>query len=76
MRLADELVHLGVGREVHDEVDLRVLDAVDPATERGVVPGEILEQVRNSSVHVFCRLSTPKTSWPSRWSRSARLVPI
>ena len=46
MWLADELVHLGVRREVHDEVDLRVLDAVDPAAERGVVPGEVLEQVR------------------------------
>ena len=46
MRLADQLVHLGVGREVHDEVDLRVLDTVDPAAEGGIVPGEILEEVR------------------------------
>ena len=31
MRLAHELVHLRVRGEVHDEVDLGVLDAVDPA---------------------------------------------
>ena len=46
MRLRDELVHLGVRGQVDDDVDLGVLDAVDPARERGVMAGEILEQVR------------------------------
>ena len=43
--LPNELVHLRVRREVHDEVDLGVLDAVDPARERGVMAGQILEQI-------------------------------
>ena len=45
MRLPDELVHLRVRGQVHDDVDLGVLDAVDPAGERRVVAREILEQV-------------------------------
>ena len=35
--LPDELVHLCVGGQMHDEIRLRVLDAVDPARERRVV---------------------------------------
>ncbi len=46
MRLPHELVHLGVRGEVHDEVCLRVLDAVDPARVGRVVACEVLEQVR------------------------------
>ncbi len=46
VRLADELVHLRVRRQVHHEIGLRVLDPVDPAREGRVVPGEVLEQVR------------------------------
>ena len=46
MRLAHELVHLGVRREVHDEIDLGVLDAVDSADERRVVAGEVLQERR------------------------------
>ncbi len=46
MRLADELVHLRVRGQVHDDVDLRVLDAADAAVERRVVAGEILQQRR------------------------------
>jgi hypothetical protein len=46
MRLADKLVHLGVGGEMHDEVDLRIFDAADAALERGVVAGEILQKRR------------------------------
>jgi len=53
MGLPDELMHLRVCREVNDEVDLRVLDAVDPATECRVVPGEVLEQRRK-------RISEPR----------------
>ena len=45
MRLPYELVHLRVRSEVDDEVDLRVLDAVDPAAERGVVAGEVLQEI-------------------------------
>jgi len=30
VRLAHKLVHLGVRSEMHDEVDIGVLDAVDP----------------------------------------------
>ena len=45
MGLPDELVHLRVRGQVHDDVGLRVLDAVDPAGERCVVSGEVLEQV-------------------------------
>src|ERR687888_2254103 len=45
MRLAHELVHLRVGGEVHDEVDLRILDAADSVRERRIVAGEILQQV-------------------------------
>jgi hypothetical protein len=62
VRLADELVHLGVGRKVDDEVDDRVLDAADAAGKRRVVPGEILQESREASVQGFCRLSTPNTS--------------
>ena len=43
--LADELVHLGVGGEVDDHVGGRVLDSTDAALHRGVVPGEVLQQV-------------------------------
>jgi hypothetical protein len=43
MRLPDELVHLRVGCEVDDDVDLGILDTVDPTAEWRVVPGEILE---------------------------------
>ena len=43
--LADELVHLGVGGEVDDHVGGRVLDAADPALHRGVVAGEVLQEV-------------------------------
>ena len=42
MRLAHELVDLRVGGEMDDQVDLGVLDAVDPAVERRVVAREIL----------------------------------
>ena len=42
VRLAHELVHLRVRGHVHDDVDLRVLDAADAAVERRVVAGEIL----------------------------------
>ena len=76
MRLPDELVHLGVGGQMDDEIRLRILDAVDPTRKGGVVAGEVLKQVPKSSVHVFWRLSTPKTSWPSCCSRCARFVPI
>ena len=43
VRLANELMHLCVRREVDDEVDLRILDAADAAAERRVVAGEVLE---------------------------------
>src|SRR6185503_1651530 len=46
VRLTHELMHLGVRGEMHDEVGLRVLDAVDPPRVRRVVAGEVLEQVR------------------------------
>ena len=46
MRLPHELMHLRVRREVDDEVDLGVLDAVDPAAEGRVVARKILEEVR------------------------------
>src|SRR5207249_11827931 len=46
VRLADELVHLGVRGEMHDEVNLRILDAADTALEGRVVAGEILEKGR------------------------------
>ena len=62
MRLADELMHLRVRGHVHDEVDLRILDAADAAVERRVGPREILESVLKSSVQVFSRLSTPTPS--------------
>ena len=45
VRLPDELVHLRVRGEMDDDVDLRVLDAVDPAGERRVVAREVLQQV-------------------------------
>src|SRR5262249_34940643 len=45
MRLADELMHLRVRGEVHDEVDVGVLDAADTVRERRVVPGKVLKQV-------------------------------
>ena len=62
VRLADELVHLRVRRHVHDDVDLGVLDAADPAVERRVVAGEILVQrVERRSSRCSTRLSTPKT---------------
>ena len=77
MRLAHQLVHLRVRGEVDDQVDFGVLDAVDATGERGVVPGEILQESREASpTHGFGRLSTPKTLWPSRCSRRARFVPI
>ena len=44
MRLLDELVHLRMCGEVDDEIDLRVLDAVDATVERGVLAGQVLEQ--------------------------------
>ena len=43
--LADELMHLGVGGEVDDHVGGRVLDSTDATLHRGVVPGEVLQQV-------------------------------
>src|SRR5215218_9224206 len=46
VRLPDELVHLRVRGEVDDEVDDGVLDAADPARERRVMPGKVLQQVR------------------------------
>ena len=46
VRLADELVHLRVRGEVDDQVDLRVLDAVDAARKRRVVAGEVLQERR------------------------------
>ena len=46
MRLANELMHLGVRRQVDDRVDLRILDAADAAGIGGIVPGEVLEQRR------------------------------
>ena len=77
MRLAHELVHLRVRGHVHDEIDLGILDAVDPARERRVVAGEVLQQRRERvAVHAFGRLSTPNTSWPSASRRRARFVPI
>jgi hypothetical protein len=45
VRLGHELVHLRVRGEVDDDVDPRVLDAADPARERRIVAGEVLEQV-------------------------------
>ncbi len=45
MGLGDQLVHLGVRRQVHDEVDFGVLDPADPARVGRVVPGQVLEQV-------------------------------
>ena len=77
MRLADELVHLRVRGQVHDEVDLGVLDAVDAAAERrGSGPRGPGAACRTRASTVFGRLSTPKTQWPSASSRSARFVPI
>ena len=46
MRLAHQLVDLRVRCEVDDEVDVGVLDAVDSAPERRVVPCEVLEEIR------------------------------
>ena len=77
MGLADELMHLRVRGEVDDDVDLGVLDAADPALERGVVAGEVLQQVREvvrPGVRRACRRRRPQ--WPSPRSRSARFVPI
>ena len=45
VRLAHELVHLRVGRQMHDEIRLGVLDPVDAARERCIVPREVLEEV-------------------------------
>ena len=45
MRLRDEQVHLGVRRQVDDEIRLRVRDAADPVRERRVLAGQVLEQV-------------------------------
>src|SRR5256885_416712 len=45
MRLAHELMHLRVRGEVHDEVDLRVLDPADATREGRVVPGQVLQEV-------------------------------
>src|SRR5262245_3355442 len=39
-------MHLRVRGEVDDEVDVRVLDAVDASAKGRVVPGQVLEQVR------------------------------
>ena len=46
MRLPDELVHLGVRGEMDDDVDLGVLDPVDPAREGCVVAGQVLQERR------------------------------
>jgi hypothetical protein len=43
--LPDELVHLRVCCEVDDEIDIGILDTIDPAAEGRVVAGEILEQI-------------------------------
>jgi hypothetical protein len=43
--LSDELVHFRMRGEMNDQVDVGVLDAVDPAWERCVVSREVLEQV-------------------------------
>ena len=51
MRLTHELMHLRVRGEVHDEVDVRVLDTVDPARERCVVARKVLEQRRELVAH-------------------------
>ena len=45
MRLPDELVHLRVRGEMDDQVDLRILDAVDSARERRIVAREVLEEI-------------------------------
>ena len=46
MRLADELVHLRVRGQMHDDIGARILDAADAARERRVMAGQILEQRR------------------------------
>ncbi len=43
--LAHQLVHLGVGGEVDDDVRGRVLHAADASLHRRVVSGQILQQV-------------------------------
>src|SRR4029077_379882 len=44
--LAHKLMHLRVRGEMYDEVDRRILDAVDTPAERRVVAGKILQQGR------------------------------
>jgi hypothetical protein len=51
VRLPDELMHLRVRRHVHDEIDLRVLDAVDSPGECRVVAGQVLQERRERVAH-------------------------
>ena len=43
VRLANELMHLGVRGQMHDEIHVGILDAADAAGERRVVTREVLE---------------------------------